>query len=134
MQTVTCRSQLILEILNQWLNFPPSGFSFERPEGHDQLQLVLSDSYCRRLARVFGYIAEIKLSPSGAGTPTPTQLQVATLLPWRYGSTPAERVDSFIFVRLQAFVSKAAFASAPAALLRVGMPVVGFVEPSSVIV
>ena len=81
---------------------------------------------------VFGYIDEIKLSPAGAGTPTPTQLQVVALLPRHFGTTSAETAYIHIYVRLQAFLSKAAFASAPAALLRAGLPVVGFVEPSSV--
>ena len=42
---------------------------------------------------------------------TPTQLQIVALIPWRFGDVPAERHDSFVFVRIQAFASKAAFAA-----------------------
>ena len=50
---------------------------------------------------------------------------------YRFGSSAAETEDSFVYVRIQAFLSKAAFARGPAQLLRVGPPVVGFLEPSS---
>ena len=50
---------------------------------NNQLQLVLSEAYTRRLRRVFGYIGEIKRI-SGEGTTTPAHLQVIVMVPWRY--------------------------------------------------
>ena len=62
---------------------------------------------------------------------TPSQLQVVSKAPWLFGASTSETEDSYIFVRIQAFLSKAVFAHAPAVCLRVGLPVVGFLEPSS---
>ena len=62
---------------------------------------------------------------------TPTQLQIITLFPWRFGDLrQLETRDSFIFARVIAFASTAAF-SAAACRVSVGEPVVGFLQPSS---
>ena len=66
----------------------------------------------------------------GEGTLTPGQAQVVTMVPWRVGNTPGETQNSFIFVRLQAFISKAFFRT-PVQVLAVGDPVVGYVEPTN---
>ena len=50
------------------------------------------------------------------------------MLPWRFGGI--EEYDSFIFVRVTAFASRALFASS-ADMISIGDPLVGFLEPSS---
>ena len=86
----------------------PSGLELIRsPEGR-QLQLRVSPFFASKLRRIYGYVAEIRLT-SGDGTETPAQLQLVTRIPFRYGRTEAERELSWILVRLQAFVSKALF-------------------------
>ena len=97
---------------------------------------------------MFGYVAEIKLS-SGDGTDTPAQLHVVCRIPWRYGVTsagvalkflsifwkfaefsPFERDFSWLYVRVQAFASKALFASA-ATVVKMGSCLSVFAEPTS---
>ena len=88
--------------------FPlPAGLSLKRSDTL-QLQLRLAPFFARKLKRVFGYVAEIKLT-SGEGTRTPAQLQVALRVPWRYGAQPHEKELSWMLVRAIAFTSKACF-------------------------
>ena len=125
----------------------PRGTTLSKCSFNGQLQISLSDTYARRFRRVYGYVADIKLvlptpfffpflvtgcvTPSaGEGTLTPAQLQVVTLIPWRYGATAGELCASFIWVRLNAFTSKAFFRSA-VQVIAVGDAVVGYVEPTN---
>ena len=57
------------------------------------------------------------------------QLQVFAIIPWVFGDVPAETLDSWVVVRIQAFASTAAFQT-PARRVRIGEPVVGFSHPS----
>ena len=101
----------------------PTGLKLQRsPDrvGH-QIQLRTAPLFAKKMRRTFGYVAEIKLT-DGEGCGTPAQLQIVTRAPWRYGSTAAEKECSWILVRIQAFTSKAMFAT-PAR--------VGFGIPSS---
>ena len=104
------------------------GMEILKSTANGQLQLHLSETYTRRMRYVFGYIAEIKLT-CGEGTSTPVQLQIVCQIPYWFGDSAAER-PSFIAVRIQAFVSKALFSSA-VTVLRVGMPVAGYIEPTN---
>ena len=52
------------------------------------------------------------------------------MIPWRFGNKAAETQNSFIYVRVQAFISKAFFRT-PVQVLAVGDPVVGYVEPAN---
>ena len=61
---------------------------------------------------------------------TTSHLQVVSLLPWRFGNSAADVIDSFICVRIQAFLPNACFSSADSQL-RVGAPVGGYIDPSS---
>ena len=61
---------------------------------------------------------------------TPTQLQVITMLPVRFGEDPAETAESCAYARVQAFASRSAFQT-PARRIRIGDPVLGFPEPIS---
>lgn len=85
------------------------------------------DMFARRMRRTYGYIGEINLAKGG--TPTTALLQIATKLPWRFGSPAIETARSFVIARIQAFLPNAVF-DTPACVLRVGMPAVGCVEPS----
>ena len=67
---------------------------------------------------------------SGGGTPTPAQLQIVTLLPWRFGNTTQESTASAIYVRINAFVRRA-ISPSDFCVLSVGQPVVGFWEPTN---
>ena len=82
-----------------------------------------------KLRRIYGYVGEITLT-GGDGTDTPAQLQIVTRIPWRYGRRTAETGCSWVFVRVQAFVSKALFSS-PAQIIKLGQCISGFAEPSS---
>ena len=122
----------------------PAGFSFIWGR-NAQTQLVLSGAYARRFRRISGYVGDIQLSVEARGTTTPTQLQVVTLISWRYGNDPRENDESFTFCRINAFDSKSlltiggedfldcapTFLPNPAVFIKVGDPVVGFLEPSS---
>ena len=125
----------------------PRGLTLIRSPDDKQTQLKLEPFFAKKLRRVFGYVAEITLS-SGDGTDTPAQLQIATKIPRRYGSSentsikkrrfyfaslffiPCEKELSWILVRLQAFASKALFSSA-ARVVALGSFVSGFTEPTS---
>ena len=61
---------------------------------------------------------------------TGAQLQIVRLIPLRYGATSGETQNSWIYCRSQAFAAHAAFGAA-ARLVKVGDPVVGFVEPTN---
>ena len=52
------------------------------------------------------------------------------MIPWRFGTAVGESSCSYLWVRIQAFISRAVFTS-PVQVLAVGDPVVGYVEPSS---
>ena len=54
-----------------------------------------------------GYIGEAKSSKTTEDTSTPLRLQVVAKLPYRFGKTEAETKDSHIFVRVNAFASRA---------------------------
>ena len=126
----------------------PTGLELVRAPDDSQTQLKLTPFFALKNRMMFGYVAEIKLS-SGDGTDTPAQLQVVCRIPWRYGVTsagaalkfltifgnsrnfsPFERDFSWIYVRVQAFASKALFASA-ATIVKLGSCVSGFAEPTS---
>ena len=66
----------------------------------------------------------------GEGKDTPAQLQIICIPPWRFGTTIAENANSFVHVRIEAFVSKAIFRTA-IQVLKVGESVVGYVEPTN---
>ena len=68
----------------------PAGMELIRAPDDSQTQLKLSPLFASENRRIFGYVAEIKLS-SGEGADTPSQLQVARRAPWRYGVTSAGR-------------------------------------------
>ena len=130
----------------------PKGISLSLCGENDQLRISLSEVYAKRFRRAYGYIGEIKLEllylgrfyflpdafwvgpdvhlTDGEGTSTPAQLQLVVQIPWRFGNSPAETTASHIFVRVQAFVSRAAFTS-PVQRLAVGDPVVGYLEPTN---
>lgn len=62
---------------------------------------------------------------------TGAQLQVVTMVPFKYGITSSEASRrSWVFCRIQAFASQAAFSKGNS-LVCVGGPVVGFVEPTN---
>ena len=52
------------------------------------------------------------------------------MIPWRFGNTTQESCYSYLWVRIQAFISRAIFTS-PVQVLAVGGPVVGFCEPTN---
>ena len=129
----------------------PAGLKLQRsPDrlGH-QIQLRTAPLFAKKMRRTFGYVAEIKLT-DGEGCGAPAQLQIVTRVPWRYGSTAAEKECSWTLIRIQAFTSKAMFAT-PARVgfcilsspplychlgrihsrIQLGMVVQGFLEPSS---
>ena len=66
----------------------------------------------------------------GHATFTGALLQIVAQLPFRYGLSSAETAISHVFCRVQAFTSQAAPASGTS-FLRVGEPVVGFIEPTN---
>ena len=70
------------------------------------------------------------ISSDGEGTATPAHIQVVSLIPYRYGTSSQEAAASYLRIRIQAFVSRAIFAS-PIQTLSVGGPIVGFCEPTS---
>lgn len=125
----------------------PQGMHLPHCTANVQLQLHLGPVFAKRMKRMFGYISEITLSECD-GAPTPAQVQVVALAPWRYGQTSIENGRSWIYTRVNAFASKALFAkvaqvrtfSAPlifglhfhsVRVLHMGQPVMGFCEPSS---
>ena len=86
----------------------PKGLQLMRSPDESQIQLRAAPLFARKMRRTFGYVGDIKMT-SGEGSETPSLLQVITKVPWRYGSSAAERDSSWILVRLQAFTSKALF-------------------------
>ena len=133
--------------------------TLSRCAANNQLQLSLAETFARRFRKAYGYIAEIKLglaffpddpkyletknfgvnfvgqgekvnSNSGEGCSAPAQLQAVTMIPWRSGTTAGETLASFVYVRINAFVSKALFHT-PVQVLAVGEPFVGFAEPTN---
>lgn len=72
------------------------------------------------------------LSPrsDGEGTSTPAQIQVIALIPWRFGTTSQEFCAIFIYVRINAFISRALFPT-PVCVRKIGGPVVGYCEPTN---
>lgn len=109
----------------------PDGLKLTRsPDrvGH-QIQLRTAPLFAKKMRRTFGYVAEIKLT-DGEGCGTPAQLQIVTRVPWRYGSTAAEKECIWALFRIQAFTSKSLFAT-PARAIQLGAVVRGFLEPSS---
>ena len=67
----------------------PAGLELIRAPDDSQTQLKPSSFFDSKNRRIFGYVAEIKLS-SGEGANTPAQLQVVCRIPWRYGVTSAD--------------------------------------------
>ena len=80
---------------------------------------------------MYGFIGEIKLLPADreCGTKTPAMFQIIIRLPFRYGKSRLETVDSWLDCRVSAFTSAAWFADEQA-VLKVGDPVSGFSEGS----
>ena len=108
----------------------PTGLALQRaPEGGKQLQLVATPSFATKLRRVFGYVGDLQLT-DGEGTDTPAQLQIVIKIPWKYGHSSAEKENSWMYARVQAFVSKALF-SQPAQVVKLGSCISGFLEPTS---
>ena len=62
---------------------------------------------------------------------TPALLQVVLKIPFRYGISSHERENSWVFCRVNAWASQAAFAGSAGRLVRVADPVCGFIEPTS---
>ena len=89
----------------------PTGLQLVRSPDLKQIQLKIAPFFARKMKRVFGYVAEIVLS-EGAGANSPAHLQIASRVPWRYGSTSRGMECSWVLVRIQAFTSKALFETA----------------------
>ena len=104
----------------------PKGLHLMRPPDESQIQLRVAPLFAKKTRRTFGYVAEIKL-PQGGGADTPAQIQLVAKIPFRYGTSTAERETSWMLVRVQAFMSKALF-QAPA---RVDSCVAYFISPFS---
>ena len=104
----------------------PVGWSFDR----DRKQLLIEPSALSfsEFRAAFGYIASIGDAAS-TDTTSPFLLQVVTKLFFRYGFSPDEASDSFVYARVNAFSSKAVLGSnyAPVWL---GMPVRGLLTPT----
>ena len=115
----------------------PTGMQFLHNTARKKLQVVLDDSFARRLRRVHGFVAEIQLSVDGhgdvfppgylllllnfsclvsffislsppRGSPTPGALQVLVMLHWRYGDSVTDQHDIFVYCRVTAFIAKSA--------------------------
>ena len=68
--------------------------------------MELDTPAAKRFRNVFGYVAFI--NPAGSrGTVSPFCAQVALKIPYKFGSSPCEEKFSFIYVRLNAFASRA---------------------------
>ena len=52
---------------------------------------------------------------------TPTQLQTICVIPWRYGGLEGEWGDIFVYIRVVAFASRAAFNSPDELILTGGL-------------
>ena len=72
------------------------------------------------MGRAYGYAGEIKLI-EWEGADTPAQLQIICVIPWKYGVSAQEFASSYIHVRIQAFVSRAYFAT-PVCAIAAGGP------------
>ena len=59
----------------------PAGLKLQRSPDDKQTQLVVGTHFARKMTRIYGYAAEIRLS-SGDGTDTPAQLQIVTKIPY----------------------------------------------------
>ena len=81
------------------------------------------------ITRYFGGIKRV-LADHECGTKTPALFQVIVRLPFRYGKSRFETLDSWIDVRVSAFTSAAWFLDEQA-VLKVGDPVSGFLEGSN---
>ena len=133
----------------------PTGVEFVTNTSHNQLPLIIDESFARRYRMVSGSISEILLTVDGQGAasgpcfspllsphslfrfaftqgfpPTPGRLHVLVTLNWRFGDSVTETKASFIHVRAVAFVSKC-FCDKPAVCAKVGGAVSGFIAPSN---
>ena len=72
------------------------------------------------------------LSPfsDGEGALTPAHIPVIVKIPWRFGTSRNEKRPSFARVRINAFISRA-ISPSPVCVLKVGEPVVGYIEPTN---
>ena len=85
--------QFLFQIASEW-------------EGKKQLALELDTPAAKRFRNVFGYVAFIKPADS-RGAASPFCAQVVVKLPYKFGSSHWEEKVSFIYVRLNAFASRA---------------------------
>lgn len=77
----------------------------------------------------YGYVRSIKVTERWGDGPPPFCDQVILRLPFRYGSTPSELEDSWIFFLVNAFASCACLPSSAQAV-RFGVAVCGVVTKS----
>ena len=104
----------------------PDGWSFDRK--HSQLLLEHSPASFAEFRALFGYVASIGDAES-TDTDSPFLFQVVAKLFFRYGTSPAELVGSFVFARVNAWSSKAVLDRSFEAVC-LGMPVQGLLTPT----
>ena len=105
----------------------PDGWSIAEVKG--QSTLLVDQAAALRFPLAFGHIGSLKITES-YGTGSPFCAQVILRLPFRYGSSPSEMEDSWVFCRVNAFSSCACLPSA-AQGVRVGQIVSGVLAKSS---
>ena len=89
------------------------GMSSCRRSAEKQAPLSLMDTQALRFRRVYGYVAEIKYHPEETKDvitfETPAAATAVLKLWWRYGNLTAEAHDSWLYCRILACTSTAAF-------------------------
>ena len=106
-----------------------SGWSLKRANG--QMLLGVAETHALRFGRVFGFVGEIEYLQDDPDIPiapkSPAMVQDVVKLWWRYDHTYEEALDSYAYVRMNAFASTAAFGG-DSVWLSVGDPITGVIE------
>ena len=92
-----------------------------------QLQVAVSARDFVRYKLIYGFIGSISTANDMQDTETPLHVQVVAKLTFRYGSSIEERYDSHIYVRINAFASKACLDKS-FECLTLGTPVCGVID------
>ena len=73
----------------------------------NQLQVQVSEIDAPRYQTAYGYVGPSISATASVGTSTPSLLQIVVQLDFKYGSSIFETDHSYIFVRINAYCSRA---------------------------
>lgn len=92
-----------------------------------QLQIAIPSSALSRFKLIYGFVGSISEPKDMDETTTPLLAQIVVKLAFKYGDTAEEKQDSHVYVRINAFSSKACLDRSFDTLV-LGQPVCGIIE------